>query len=107
DLSSPLARSLALGLHRLLVWGLLDVPLTIVPAPTRGWSARHRGGDPVTRIAEAATANHPDVAVVRALRITALARDSAGLSSAARERNIAGRVRLTRRPLPALGEVLL
>src|SRR5277367_225219 len=40
DLRAPLARSLAFGLHRLLRWGLLDVPLTIVPAPTRGWSAR-------------------------------------------------------------------
>ena len=78
DLLAPLARSLALGIHRLLLWGLLDVPLTIVPAPTRGWSARHRGGDPVTRIATLATAGHPDITVVRALRMTALARDSAG-----------------------------
>ena len=107
DLRAPLARSLALGVHRLLRWGLLDVPLTIVPAPTRGWSARHRGGDPVTRIAALATAGHPDITVVRALRMTALARDSAGLNSAARERNIAGRVLLTRRRLPAGGELLL
>ena len=107
DLLAPLARSLALGMHRLLLWGLLDVPLTIVPAPTRGWSARHRGGDPVTRIAALATAGHPDITVVRALRMTALARDSAGLNSAARERNIAGRVLLTRRRLPARGELLV
>ena len=32
DLAAPLAHVLALGLHRLLDWGLLDVPLTIVPA---------------------------------------------------------------------------
>jgi predicted amidophosphoribosyltransferase len=107
DLLAPLARSLALGVHRLLLWGLLDVPLTIVPAPTRGWSARHRGGDPVTRIATLATAGHSDIAVVRALRMTALARDSAGLNSAARERNIAGRVLLTRRRLPPRAELLL
>ena len=81
-------------------WGLLDVPLTVVPAPTRGWAARQRGGDPVTRIATLATAGHPDITVVRALRMKALARDSAGLDSAARERNIAGRVLLTRRRLP-------
>jgi predicted amidophosphoribosyltransferase len=37
----------------------------------------------------------------------ALARDSAGLGSSARERNIAGRVLLTRRRVPADGEVLL
>ena len=107
DLQAPLARSLALGVHRLLLWGLLDVPLTIVPAPTRGWSARHRGGDPVTRIATLATAGHPGLTVARALRMTAWARDSAGLNSAARERNIAGRVRLTRRRLPRRGELLV
>jgi predicted amidophosphoribosyltransferase len=107
DLSTPLARALALGLHRLLLWGLLDVPLTIVPAPTRGWAARRRGGDPVTRIAALATDAHPHITVVRALRMKALARDSAGLGSSARERNIAGRVLLTRRHLPADGEVLL
>jgi predicted amidophosphoribosyltransferase len=107
DLRAPLARSLALGIHRLLQWGLLDVPLTIVAAPTRGWSARQRGGDPVTRIATLAVVSHPGITVVRALRIKALARDSAGLDSAARERNISGRVSLTRGGLPPGGELLL
>ncbi len=109
DLLTPLSRSLALGLHRLLLWGLLDVPFTIVPAPTRAWSARRRGGDPVTRIVTLATTGHPDITVVRALRMKPWARDSAGLNSAARERNIAGRVMLTRgrRCLPADGELLL
>ena len=107
DLSAPLAGVLAVGVHRLLIWGLLDVPLTIVPAPTRSWAARRRGGDPVTRIATLATAAHPHIAVVRALRMKALARDSAGLGSSARERNIAGRVLLTRRRVPTDGEVLL
>jgi predicted amidophosphoribosyltransferase len=106
DLSTPLAHALALGLHRLLSWGLLDVPLTIVPAPTRHWAARRRGGDPVTRMVTLATAGHPQIGVVRALRMKALARDSAGLGSAARERNIAGRVVLSGR-LPASAEVLL
>ena len=45
--------------------------------------------------------------VIRALRMKALARDSAGLDSPARERNIAGRVFLTRRRVPADSEVLL
>ena len=107
DLSTPLAHALALGVHRLLRWGLLDVPLTIVPAPTRSWAARRRGGDPVTRIATLAIARHPDITVVRALRMKALARDSAGLGSSARERNVAGGVLLTSRPVPAEGEVLL
>jgi predicted amidophosphoribosyltransferase len=107
DLSGPLAGVLALGVHRLLLWGLLDVPLTIVPAPTRGWAARRRGGDPVTRIASLAADAHPHITVVRALRMKALARDSAGLGSSARERNIAGRVLLTRRRVPVNEEVLL
>jgi predicted amidophosphoribosyltransferase len=107
DLAAPLSRSLALGLYRLLEWGLLDEPLTIVAAPTRGWSARQRGGDPVARIAATATAGHPGIEVVRALRMKPWARDSAGLSSAARERNITGRVLLSRRRLPAGAELLL
>lgn len=107
DLSGPLARALALGVQRLLGWGLLDVPLTIVPAPTRRWAARRRGGDPVTRIATLATAGHPHITVVRALRMKASARDSAGLGSTARERNITGKVLLTSRRMPASGEVLL
>jgi predicted amidophosphoribosyltransferase len=107
DLLAPLARSLGHGVHRLLAWGLLDVPVTVVPAPTRNWAARRRGGDPVTRIATLATAGNPDVTVVAALRMKALARDSAGLGSADRERNIAGGVLRTRRRLPAGPEVLL
>ena len=99
DLVAPLAHPLATGLHRLLSWGIVEIPLTIVPAPTRRWAARRRGGDPVTRLARAAVVGHPDVAVAQCLRVTALARDSAGLGSGARERNIAGRVLLRgRRP---------
>ncbi|MGE2816966.1 ComF family protein [Mycobacterium heidelbergense] len=98
DLVAPLARALAIGLHRLLTWGMLETPLTIVPAPTRRSAARRRGGDPVARLTAAAVAAHPDVVVVPALRMTALARDSVGLRPAARERNIAGRVLLRGRP---------
>lgn len=97
DLIQPLAHALAIGMHRLLTWGLLDVPLTIVPAPTRRSAARKRGGDPVTRMAKAATKTHPDIAVVQALKIKARARDSAGLGTAERERNITGRVVLIKR----------
>jgi predicted amidophosphoribosyltransferase len=94
DLVVPLARALAIGVHRLLTWGMLETPLTIVPAPTRRFAARRRGGDPVSRLATEAVAGHPDVIVVPALRMKALARDSVGLRPAARERNIAGRVLL-------------
>jgi predicted amidophosphoribosyltransferase len=98
DLVAPLARALAVGVHRLLSWGMVETPLTIVPAPTRRSAARRRGGDPVARVATVAVAGHPDVIVVPALRMKALARDSVGLRPAARERNIAGRVLLGGRP---------
>lgn len=92
DLVAPLARALAAGVHRLLVWGIVETPLTIMPAPTRRSVAQRRGGDPVTRMARTAVAAHPDITVVQALRTKALARDSVGLSTSARERNITGRV---------------
>lgn len=104
DLVAPLARSLAVGIDHLIGWGMVDTPLTVVPAPTRRWAARRRGGDPVTRLAVAATRDHPGIGVVAALRTTGMVRDSVGLTSAARQRNIAGRVRLIR---PVRGEVLV
>lgn len=104
DLTVPLARALALGIHRLISWGILDLPFTAVPAPTRRFAARRRGGDPVTRIAVAATEAHPEITVVQALRTRAFVRDSVGLTGTARERNIVGRVRLLR---PVHGDVLL
>jgi predicted amidophosphoribosyltransferase len=104
DLVAPLAAALQTGLARLLAWGVLETPVTLVPAPTRRWAARRRGGDPVTRIARAATAGGPDVNVVQALRTRALVADSVGLSSADRQRNIAGRVRAVK---PVGGEVVI
>lgn len=106
DLIPPLARALALGVHRLLSWGIVDLPLTVVPAPTRRSAARRRGGDPVAKVATMATLRHPAVTVVPALRMKALVRDSVGLDSSNRERNVAGRVVLTARP-PRSTAVLL
>jgi len=103
DLIGPLARALAIGVHRLLSWGIVEAPLTIVPAPTRLAAARRRGGDPVTRLARAAVAGHPDITVAPALRMRALARDSVGLGVGARERNITGRVLLRGQRLTRLG----
>jgi predicted amidophosphoribosyltransferase len=107
DLVGPLAQALAIGIHRLLAWGIVGTPLTIVPAPTRRAAARRRGGDPVARLARAAVARHPDITVAPALRMRALARDSVGLGTAARERNIAGRVVVRRRPGRSGTEVLI
>jgi predicted amidophosphoribosyltransferase len=107
DLIAPLAHALATGIHHLQSWGMLDLPLTIVPAPTRRQAARRRGGDPVTRMATAAVAAHPGITVVSALRMKALVRDSVGLSTTARERNIAGRVLLTKNNISTATDVLV
>lgn len=107
DLVAPLSRALAAGIHRLLTWGMIDVPLTIVPAPTRRAAARRRGGDPVTKMATAAVANHPQIQVVPALKIKTFARDSARLGRSARERNLAGAVLLRRGRTTVEHEVLL
>jgi predicted amidophosphoribosyltransferase len=107
DLIAPLAAALQAGLERLLAWGVITTPLTVVPAPTRRSAARRRGGDPVTRIARAATAGQAGVDVVQALRLRALVRDSVGLSGADRQRNIAGRVKLTKPVKRLAGDVLV
>ncbi len=104
DLIAPLAGALNVGLQHLLTWGVIDTPVSLVPAPTRRAAARRRGGDPVRRMAAAAVAGLPGVRVVPALRLRPWVRDSVGLSGAARQRNIAGRVRLSR---PVAGEVVL
>jgi predicted amidophosphoribosyltransferase len=106
DLIAPLAIALRAGLERLLTWGVVPIPLTVVPAPTRRSAARRRGGDTVTRMARAATADLRGVDVVQALRLRALVRDSVGLSSADRQRNIAGRVKITK-PVEVLANDLL
>ena len=122
DLIRPLAHALRDGLAHLMTWGILESPLVVVPAPTKRSSARRRGGDPVTRIAQLAVASpdlsagsdlsavaSPDLSavagtdpdavadsglsVVAALRLKTFTRDSVGLSSGDRQRNIAGRVR--------------
>lgn len=98
DLIGPLAHALAIGVHRLLSWGIVQTPLTVVPAPTRRSAARRRGGDPVARLARAAVAQHSQITVAPALRVKAFTQDSVGLGSAARERNIAGRVVLRGQP---------
>ncbi|MGB3484502.1 MAG: ComF family protein [Mycobacterium sp.] len=107
DLITPLARPLAIGIHRLLTWGVLDVPLTLVPAPTRRIAARRRGGDPVTRLATAAVAAHPKISVTSALRLKNSAKDSVGLSSGDRQHNLAGRVHLISSNIPSDADVVV
>lgn len=104
DLLPPLANALRSGLERLLTWGVVVAPVIVVPAPTRRSAARRRGGDPVTRVAVAATAALPGVTTVQALRTRAWVRDSVGLSGGDRQRNLAGRIRLTRAGRRALSD---
>lgn len=108
DLVAPLARALHAGLEHLVRWGLVDVPVTLVPAPTRWSAARRRGGDPVTAMAVAAALDDPRMTVVAALRTRWAVRDSVGLSPADRQRNVAGRVRVHRSaPARCAGEVIV
>ena len=102
DLVGPLAVAVRAAITRLLEWGIVEVPLTVVPAPTKWSSARRRGGDPVTAIARAAAGPH--VGVDPALRLRAFTRDSVGLSADQRVSNVAGRVLLRH---AVAGEVLL
>lgn len=107
DLVEPLGAAMRAGLRQLLAWGVLGAPLTVVPAPTRRQAARKRGGDPVTRIALAATSRGRDAAVVAALRMKTGVRDSVGLSGAARQRNVVGRVALKRSAGILAGDVVV
>lgn len=104
DLRRPLATALTDAMDHLLTWGLLQTPVALVPAPTRRSAARRRGGDPVTRIARWAAKGVDGVAVVPVLRFKAFTRDSVGLSSAGRQRNVAGRVLVT---APVAGPVVV
>ncbi|BBY17192.1 ComF family protein [Mycolicibacterium litorale] len=99
DLIAPLAGALREGVEHLGSWGIVEPSVAFVPAPTRRFAARRRGGDPVTRIARAAS-----LEVVSALRSRALTRDSVGLSVPDRQRNVANRIRLIR---PVDGAVVL
>ena len=65
--------------------------------------ARRRGGDPVTRMARAATAGGPDLKAILPSECGPCP-DSVGLSSADRQRNVAGRVKLCK---PVSGETLV
>ncbi|MDU0478871.1 phosphoribosyltransferase family protein [Staphylococcus chromogenes] len=65
----------------------------LVPAPTRRCSARLRGGDPVTLVAQAS-----GCAVCCCVEHAETVADSVGLDASARRRNLAGGVVLRRKP---------
>ena len=90
-------------MDRLVAWTIVDQPLTLVPAPTRRSAARRRGGDPVTRIAETVATARPRRRRIRSAHACEDAR-LGGLSTAARQRNVHGRVKLRQQ---IAGNVLL
>lgn len=93
DLAGPLGQALRTTLTVLDGWGELGAsPLVVIPAPTRARAARSRGGDPVTRMVQAAVGRHR---VCQALIAGRGVRDSVGLSASARAANLAGRIQLT------------
>lgn len=97
DLARPLGTALARGIRVLAGWGELPDAdrMLLIPAPTRRMTARRRGGDPVTAVANhAAPALGRRVHVAPLLMTSATARDSAGLDARARARNLRGAVRV-------------
>lgn len=109
DLAAPLGAALASALLELRspderpgsggVW--------LVPVPSRGAAARGRGGQHVALLAQRAAAALAQAGVVAAvapgLRMGRGVRDSVGLAAAARQSNLAGRVRPRRAGLPPAG----
>ncbi|TSD97886.1 ComF family protein [Gordonia rubripertincta] len=110
DLIPPLGAALAHAVRMLAGWGELPDAdrMALIPAPTRRLSARRRGGDRVTAIAERAAPLLGSRVSVAPLLVTATtARDSAGLDARARARNLAGAVRLRGGARPPNGATAL
>lgn len=108
DLAGVLGRTMAAVLPWLPGAGPdVDGTWWLVPAPSRATEARRRGGWHLVRLARAvacalAAAGHPAV-VAPALRLAGPARDSVGLTAAARAANLAGRIRLRPEGSPPRG----
>lgn len=77
----------------------------LVPAPSRARVSRARGGDPVLRVAAAASALSPRTDVEDLLRYRAGVRDSVGLGASQRFANVRGRAYVRARPSPAAGRL--
>jgi predicted amidophosphoribosyltransferase len=104
DLAAPLGAALSSALlhmepQRGGIW--------LVPVPSRGAAAARRGGQHVellaVRAAAALASAGVAAAVAPALRMGPGVRDSVGLAAAARQANLAGRVRPRRADLPPAG----
>jgi predicted amidophosphoribosyltransferase len=104
-LAPPLGRALARAVHAAVpvppAPHRQDArPLLLVPMPSTATATRARGHDPTTRLARAATATLRGRGipsrVIPALRHARAVADQAGLDAAARRRNLAGALRVTR-----------
>lgn len=94
-LARPLGDLLALAVGRALVdtGGAaheLDVPVLLVPVPSRPAAIRERGHDPMLAIARRASAGLPSARVARLLSSRAPVADQAGLDAQQRAANLAG-----------------
>lgn len=81
------------GLRYLEARGDLPFGCALVPAPTRKFSAKQRGGDPVESVCRATGRN-----VVPSLVLSPRVRDQTELDAAGRRRNLSGGVRVTQVP---------
>ncbi|SEL62531.1 ComF family protein [Streptacidiphilus jiangxiensis] len=104
-LAPPLGRALARAVHAAVPLASAPrrrdtPPLLLVPMPSTASATRARGHDPTVRLARAATAalraRGVPARVVPALRHARAVADQAGLDAAARRRNLAGALRVTR-----------
>ncbi|MHA2788271.1 ComF family protein [Corynebacterium sp. S7] len=73
------------GLEHLEARGELPVPTVLVPAPTRAFSARQRGGDPVTAVCQATGRT-----VLPVVSLAQSVRDQTELDAAGRRKNLSG-----------------
>lgn len=87
------------GLEYLEARGDVPAPTVLVPAPTRAFAARSRGGDPVRAVCEASGRQ-----VAPVLSTPGRVRDQGELNAAERRTNLAGRIALSRVPT---GDIVL
>ncbi|MGH3825044.1 MAG: ComF family protein [Pseudonocardiaceae bacterium] len=114
DLATPLGNALASALlhFRSLSPERAQVDeMWLVPVPSRGAAAGRRGGQHVELVARRAAAGLARAgvaaAVAPALRMGLGVRDSVGLAAAARQVNLAGKVRPRRAGLPPAGTAVV
>lgn len=108
DLAAPLGSALASALIRLQrELGPSSSGVWLVPVPSRRSAAARRGGQHIELLAQRAAAVLASAgvaaAVAPALRVASGVRDSVGLTAAARQANLAGRVTARRAGLPPAG----